>query len=218
MVAVIPLRVHSPDQDHGFLSNVLAEELSSRLTGLHEIRVLGTDICARIRDGDLNTANYGVSYVLTGSITALGDQFRVNLQLTRADSQIDIWGQSSEIGAGQLSGRLTQVADAVAAIIVPKVEAQEHSKIAHADTANEQAYFHYLRGKAKFYASTRHAEMAKAMEHLERAIELDPEFSPAYVHLIQALNTGAFLTAPGSRLLSASSKLCCHIRHHASAR
>lgn len=200
VVAVLPLRVHSPDRDLEFLSNVLAEELSARLTGLRELRVLSTDLCTRIRNGNLDPQGYGVSYVLTGSITALEEMFRVNLHLTNAVGQIDLWSKNALFPAGKLSGQLTELADAVAAVIVPKVEAAEQSMIRNDDTENEQAYFHYLRGKTKFYASKRHADMEEAMQHLERAIELDSEFSPAYVNLIQALNTGAFLTAPGTSL------------------
>lgn len=122
--------------------------------------------------------------------------FASNYQIT--DGKIRISSQLINVRSGQveavfkdeqiLSGLLA-VQDAVAAnigrLLLAKLNGQPNNLKAKRPTANEEAYRLYLTGTALSDKRTL-KEAQKAVEYLEQAVRLDPNFALAYAHLATA--------------------------------
>jgi serine/threonine-protein kinase len=123
----------------------------------------------------------GVAYVLEGGVRKAGDTIRVSVQLVRADSGYQVWAQTYERNVRDIF----KVQDEISAAVVDAFKLRLSSpgpQIAERRTANPDAYDQYLRGKHLFQLGD-YDDLLAARDAYRRAIELDPNFGPAFADL-----------------------------------
>ena len=124
-------------------------------------------------------------YVLEGSVRKAGNRVRVTGQLIDAASGAHLWADRfdrdlTDIFAVQ--DELTQ--KIVSALALTLTEGEQH-RLASEHTNNPEAYDYFLRGREYWCRQTKELTV-KAMEMLTRAVELDPNFAPAFAVLAVA--------------------------------
>ena len=120
----------------------------------------------------------GVRYMLEGSVRKADDHVRIVLKLIDVNDGTEIWADRIDETLGDVFVLQDRVALGVASAIEPAVKEAEMRRISRRPARRMGSYDLYLRASALLRA-WRKDETLKALEFLEHAIELDPEFATA---------------------------------------
>ncbi len=203
VLAIHPIVCRNVDASLAFLSDSVVDEIIARFAEMPEICVLSHEVIDRLSASDSNVnalaLRAGAGYLLRGSLLDLGDSIRCNFIIAATDTGATVQSLRRQISKENLFQQLGPLADSIASSVLPSVERAEHAKIADANAIHDSlsAYEHYLRAKHVFLTAETEDYMDRAEAHLETAVDLSPDFAPAYVHLIQSLNTGRVFSRPG---------------------
>ena len=191
VLLVLPFQNLSADAEQEYFSDGLTEEMITQLARLQPERLA---VIARTSSMHYKGTNktigqigreLGVHYILEGSVRREGKRVRISAQLIRASDQAHVWADSYD---RELSGILAvqnQVAQAVAREIRITLSAQERTRLASSRPVVPEAHESYLKGR--FFWNKRTPEgLRKAIEHFERAIEIDAGYAAPYTGLADA--------------------------------
>jgi TolB-like protein/DNA-binding winged helix-turn-helix (wHTH) protein/Flp pilus assembly protein TadD len=197
-LAVLPFENLSGDPDQEFLSDGFTEELIAELGALEPNRlgVIARTTTMRYKGtakdvGQIRT-ELGVDYVLEGSVRRADDRLRITAQLIEAKTQTHLWAESYDRHATDVIGIQTDVAMAIAKSLGSTLSGRG-AVAPHAPPSSFAAYEHTLRGRF-FRDQATEASTRKAIEHFQRAIDVDPMYAPAYAGLGDSYR---LLGAPG---------------------
>jgi serine/threonine protein kinase/TolB-like protein len=184
-VAVLPFIDMSEKKDQEYFADGLAEELLDLLSQMPDLKVPARSSSFYFRGSSVQVKSVGhdlgVAYVLEGGVRKAGDTVRVSVQLVRADTGYQVWSDTYERNVRDIF----KVQDEISAAVVDALKLRLSSpgpQIAERRTANPEAYDQYLRGKHLFQLGD-YAGLLAARDAYRRAIELDPNFGPAFAGL-----------------------------------
>ena len=184
-VAVLPFVDLSEKKDQAYFADGLAEELLDLLAQVPDLKVPARSSSFLFKGGSVPVRNVGhdlgVAYVLEGGVRKAGDTMRVSVQLVRADSGYQVWAQTYERNVRDVFIVQDEISGAVVEALKLRLDSPG-PKIAERRTANPQAYDQYLRGNHLFQLGD-HDDLLAAGGAYRRAIELDPNFGPAFAGL-----------------------------------
>jgi adenylate cyclase len=133
---------------------------------------------------------FGVDYVVEGSVRKASDRVRVTVQLIDGETETHIWAERYDRKLEDIFAIQDEVTSAIVATLFGRVEAARHDRLRR-PTESMAAYEHVLAGKVLHHRSKPDAN-AEALRMLNLAIELDPKY--AHAHAWKACVTGqAFL-------------------------
>jgi TolB-like protein len=181
-IAVLPFVDMSADRDQEYFSDGLAEELLNLLA-----KVPGLHVASRTsafffkgKQEDIRTIaeKLRVRHVLEGSVRKAGNQLRVTAQLINAQDGYHLWSDTYDRPLDNIFAMQDEIALAV-------VDALKVRLLGEAPTAREtntEAFNLYLQGVHLFKQRTSET-LDKAVDCLERAVAIDPEYAPAWAYL-----------------------------------
>jgi serine/threonine-protein kinase len=168
-VAVLPLANVSGDKTQDYFCDGMTDELITRMAQVSTIRVSSWTSTSRYKDGKKTIPEIGqelkVGAIVEGSVMRSGDRVRITAQLIDVATDRHLWAKTYE---GDLRDVLTlqsEVAQSIAKEIRVKLSPQEEERLARSHPVNRDAYEAYLKGE------------------MEKAIQLDPNYAPAYAGL-----------------------------------
>lgn len=186
-LAVLPFANDDPNTE--YLSDGITESLISNLSQLHNFKVKSRSAVFRYkgRDADPQTAGreLGVRAVLIGKMTQRGDGLALSVELVDVQDSNQIWGNQYN---RKLSDIL-KVQDEITTHVTEKLRlpltGEEQRRLARRSRGNPEAYRLYLEGR--YYADRLTQEgFEKAIESINQAIALDPNYALAYDGLARA--------------------------------
>jgi tetratricopeptide (TPR) repeat protein len=161
-----------------------------RLVQLPELRILDG------REDQIQTAQ-DQGYALRCKIAGRTQAPICHLHLTETHSHEVIWSTRQPLDADRVYEELPVVADIAASAVLTAVERREHARLSLRNAPPESAYDYYLAAKDRFFRADQPDYIVQVEQLLERARAADPQFEPAYTHLIQSYNSMRFLSEPG---------------------
>jgi TolB-like protein len=192
-LAILPLQPLSQSAGENYFGLGVADALITRVSGMPALTVRPTSAIRRYAEGKTDALTAGgelqVDAVLDGSWQRESERVRVSVNLLRVRDGASLWTETVDLPASdvfsiqdrlsqQLAARLRLEADATAA---------QHVSRSAAGTRNAQAYDSYLRGSfylgARGYNAGNRQTIDAAIEQLERAVALDPNFAEARARL-----------------------------------
>ena len=186
-IAVLPFVNLSSLEDDQYFSDGLTDELQTQLTQIPSLKVLSRTSSFAFRGEDFDipaiAKRLGVAKVLEGSVRRSNDRIRIaaNLIDTRSDSPL--WSETYDTEVDDIF----EVQDAIAQRIVDALEVtlspSEQRAIRSNRASNVDAYDYYLRGRYQLGRTT-HEGLILAREMFDKAIEIDPDYIPAYTGLV----------------------------------
>ncbi|HEY2179814.1 MAG TPA: TIR domain-containing protein [Caulobacteraceae bacterium] len=191
-IAVMPFANLSSDPEQEYFADGMVEEIVAALSRIKSIFVIGSGSTHALK-GKTDTpqevaGKLGVHYVLEGSVRKAGERVRIAVQLTDAEGGgTQIWAERFEDTLEDVFALQDKVALSVAAVIEPTVQSAEVRRAARRPTESMGAYDLYLRA-LPLVLGYAHAENAKALPLLDRALSLDPDFGPALVVAAECYN------------------------------
>ena len=141
----------------------------------------------------------GVDYVLSGSLHGTVARASGTFQLSSVRLAEDVWGDTVSVGSRDQPAvaELMFLATDVATRMLPHIEHFEFRNFLPRNEADWTAYHCYVQAKYLIVSARAPMDMATAERFLEMAIAKDPDFAPAYPHLISSLNTAKSRAQPG---------------------
>ena len=191
-VAVLPFENLSPDPDNAYFADGIQEEILTRLASIAGLKVISRTSTQQYQSKPRNlreiAKQLGVVHILEGSVQKVADQVRVSIQLINAQTDAHLWAESYDRNLTDILGIESEIAKRIAESLQTKLTGREEQALAVKPTNNPEAYDAYLRGLA---IQTRIATFSpdplrKAIGFFERAIQLDPNFAPAWARLSRA--------------------------------
>jgi TolB-like protein/Tfp pilus assembly protein PilF len=184
-IAVLPFVNMSSDTEQEFFSDGLSEELLNLLAKIPDLRVAARTSSFSFKGQNLEipqiASRLNVAHVLEGSVRKSGNQLRITAQLIRADNGYHLWSETYD---RQLDN-VFQIQDDIAAAVV---DALKITLLGAAPTVREtdpEAYQLFLEGqfiRRQISAST----IPKAIDLFKKALEIDPDYAPAWAELAYA--------------------------------
>jgi TolB-like protein/tetratricopeptide (TPR) repeat protein len=185
-IAVLPFDDFSPDSDQQFLGDGIADTLMRVFAGIEELTIIARASAFAYRGRDIATIarELEVGSVLEGSVQRADDRLRIVAQLVRTADQSQVWSLTFERPAGDIFAIQDEIAQQVVdALLGTGALGLERHRLARTDTA---AYDLYMQGR-ELWQTRQPADAHRAVELLERAVELDPGFAPARSELATVL-------------------------------
>ncbi len=199
-LAVLPFVNAAQDANAEYLSDGITESIINNLSQLSSLKVMSRNSAFRFKDNQTDTKNIasqlGVEALVTGDIKQLGDKFVINVRLIDASDGSQIWGSQYIKSASDVITAQNEIAQAVAQNLRVKLSNSEQQRLAKNYTENPQAYQLYLRGRFHVFKLTP-PEINKAISYFQQAIEIDPNYAPAFVGMSEAYRSLAL----GSEML-----------------
>jgi TolB-like protein len=197
-IAVLPFDNLSSEAEQEYFSDGLTEELLNQLAQVKDLQVAGrtSSFAFKDSDADLRTisATLGVAHVLNGSVRKNGNQLRITAQLVKADDGYELWSDSYDRELTDVFVIQDEIAQAVTTALSITIGAGDFGRPGM--TRNIEAYDAYLQALRSFHDFSGPTAMRNAIDQVERAVAFDPDFSRAWLLLIEIYqNSNQFLTA-----------------------
>jgi len=196
MLAVLPFHNLSNDSQQDYFADGLTAEMISQFGRLPSERlgVIAWNTMARYRGASQNEdqigKDLGANYLLEGTVRRSGNEVRVTAELLQAGKHDHVWSNSY---AGTLDNVLalqSRLAREIASEILVQLSPQENASFNSNTAVNGAGYDAYLKAKAASPAFSGD-EMRGKVEFLNRAIQLNPRYSPPYAEMAQFYITSA---------------------------
>jgi TolB-like protein/DNA-binding winged helix-turn-helix (wHTH) protein/Tfp pilus assembly protein PilF len=189
-LVVLPLKNLSGDPAQEYLADGMTEALVSRLSSIHDLRVISRTSSMRLKNSNLSVPEIAnalqVDVLVEGCVIREGDRIRVTAQLIRGTTDEHFWSETYDRELPDVLALQSDVAQAIARKVEVTVTGKEEQRLTASHTVLPEAYESYLKGLSSLSNSNTQADIEKSIPYFEEAIRRDPAFAPAYVGLADA--------------------------------
>jgi TolB-like protein/class 3 adenylate cyclase/tetratricopeptide (TPR) repeat protein len=184
-IAVLPFQNMSGDPEQEYFADGMVEDIITALSRFKSMFVIARNSSFTYKGKAVDIRQVGrelgVRYVLEGSVRKSGNRVRITGQLIEASSDAHLWADRFEGSLEDVFDLQDQVASAVVGAMDPRIVEAEIARIKRKPPNNLDAYDCFLRGSDLCSRWSADANQA-ALRLFYRAIELDPEYAPAYAY------------------------------------
>ncbi len=182
-LVVLPFVNMSGDPDQEFFADGLSEDIITELSRFRELLVISRNSAfmhkgKAVKVGDI-AREFGVDYVVEGSVRKAGDRVRVTVQLIDAETDRHVWAERYDRKIEDIFAIQDEITRAIVGTLPGRIEAAGSERAKRKPTQNMAAYEYVLTGKILHHRSTR-ADNEEAQRMLDRAIALDPKYAHAH--------------------------------------
>jgi TolB-like protein/DNA-binding winged helix-turn-helix (wHTH) protein len=185
-LAVLPLENLSGDPSQDYFADGMTDELITMLAKTTNLRVVSRTSAMQYKGArrplrDI-ARELGVDGILEGSVARSGNRVHMTVQLIYAPSDTHFWAESYDRDLNQVYALPSELAQTIA----------KEVKSIGRDTSppryiNPEAHDAYLRGVYLFIGF----DAVHSLENFEKAIQLQPDYAPAWAGMADAYMIGA---------------------------
>ena len=194
-IAVLPFVSMSADPEHAFLADGLTEDLTTGLSHLHWLAVIGGTSTSAYRARSISPSQVArdlkVKYILEGSVRASGQRIRVTGQLVEAQSGQHLWAERYDRQVADIFALQDEIAESVVAAIEPHLYTAEGVQARNQSPDSITAWGFVARAIGLINRERR-AENEEARQLLDRAIRLEPTYAKAHAIMSWAVWWAAY--------------------------
>ena len=189
-VAVLPFVDMSPAKDQEYFTDGLTENLLNGLAQVPGLQVAGrtSSFAFKNKNEDLRSVGeqLGVANILEGSVQKSGERIRITAQLVNASNGYHLWSQTFDRTLEDIFAVQDEIAvEVTKALKVALLGAEVQAAEPHVAASSSAAYTEYLKGRYADKLNTIEGAL-EAIDHYQRAIDLDPAMSLAWAGLASA--------------------------------
>jgi adenylate cyclase len=182
-IAVLPLVNMSGDPEQEFFADGLTEDIITELSRFRDLLVISRNSTFVHKGKAVKVQEvareFGVDYVLEGSVRKAGDRVRVTVQLIDGETDRHIWAERYDRKLEDIFAIQDEVTCAIVATLPGRVEAATHDRAKRKTTDNMAAYECVLAARVLHHRSVREDNEA-AQRLLDRALALDTNYAHAH--------------------------------------
>ncbi|HEX6169427.1 MAG TPA: adenylate/guanylate cyclase domain-containing protein [Chitinophagaceae bacterium] len=184
-IAILPFDDLSPQKDHEYLSDGLAEEIINSITAIKDLKVIGRTSSFQYKGKGLGANSIGeklkVNSVLSGSIQLADNVLRITTTLIRVKDNKIIWSKRFDNEPKDIFAIQDSIAKNIVEQLKVTLSQSEKPRLTKKET-DPEAYSEYLKGLFIY----KREEFQKSLEYNLRAISMDSLFAPAYAYVALA--------------------------------
>jgi serine/threonine-protein kinase len=188
-IAVLPLVNTSGDPSNEYFSDGLSEELIAVLAKIPELKVIGrsSSFFFKGKSGDSAAIGQklGVAHLIEGSVRKQGDRVRIVAELISAADGRSLWSETYDRDLKDVFAVQAEIAKSVAEQMKVKLLGERPQSDAAPSNQNLAAHNAVLQADFYFQQLTPES-LRRAIQFLEEAVRLDPNYALAYAKLSQA--------------------------------
>jgi adenylate cyclase len=178
-IAVLPFNNMSGEPDQEYLADGIVEAITGALSRIRSFFVIARNSAftykgraANVRDigGEL-----GVAYVLEGSVQKAGNRVRIIVQLIETEGGAHVWTGRHDGTLDDIFDLQDRITEQVAGALQPSIRIAEIERSRRKRPQDLGAYDYAMRAMPHVWALEKD-ESAKALELLDKAIAIDPEY------------------------------------------
>jgi adenylate cyclase len=182
-IAVLPFANMSGDPEQEFFADGLTEDIITELSRFHDLLVISRNSAFVYKGKAVKVQDvareFGVDYVIEGSVRKAGERVRVTVQLIDAETDRHIWAERYDRELQDIFAIQDEMTRAIVATLPGRVEAATHDRATRKPTDNMAAYECVLAAKLLHHRSNRE-DNARAQLLLDRALALDANYAHAH--------------------------------------
>jgi len=182
-IAVLPFVSEVPDSDTNYLNEKISESLINSLSKLPQLRVVPRSVVAGYREQDLDPRKIGkelnVRAVVTGRMQRHGDMISIQADLIDLDNVAQLWGQRYDHKLSDVMLVEEDISRDIFENLRLKLNVEEKKQL--------ESYRLYLKGRNAWNKRTEDG-LLQGIKYFEQAIEIDPNYAPAYAGLADCHN------------------------------
>ena len=189
-IAVLPFQSPDADGNPTPIAQGLFDELITTLGQRSELLVAG-------RTSSMNARKLGrrlpriaralhVSYLLEGSIQRLNGDLRIHVSLVDGHNGFELWGQGYQGTHSDIFGLQDEVAGSVSREVSRVLQLKPVAPGPRKTSPSQAAMKLYLQGRALTMRAIGDGVLARAIELLEQALAIEPEFAAGWTALAEA--------------------------------
>ncbi len=188
-IAVLPFDNMSSDPEHDYLADGLVEDILTGLSHQRWLTVIARNSSFAYKGQQLDLKQVGreleVRYLLEGSVRASGKRIRVTAQLIEAATNDHLWANKYDREIDDIFALQDELTAAILGAIEPELGAAERRRAHKQPAGSLSAWAQYQMGVEALFHFDKEGH-DRALEHFERAVEIDPQFAPAYAQAAYA--------------------------------
>jgi adenylate cyclase len=181
-IAVLPFKNLSGDSDNDYFSEGVTEEITSTLSRIRDFFVIARATTQSFQDGsnavDIIHGQFGVRYVLRGSVRQSANRVRVSAELADCNTHRTIWSDRFDSVLDDLFDVQDEISKQVAGAIHPTIRMAEIARAKKKRPDSLDAYDLVMRAYPHLWAHDRDRNR-EALKLLKSALILSPTYSLA---------------------------------------
>lgn len=182
-VAVLAFQNMSTDPEQEYFAEGISEDIITQLSKFRSFFVIARNSSFAFKDKATDvkeiSRKLGVRYVVEGSVRRAGNRVRITAQLIDAIDDKHLWAERYDRDLEDIFVVQDEVTQAIVTTIEPQLLNTERQLARRKPTESLNAWECYQRGLWHIY-QYKDEDTRKALELLEKAVELDPSFASAH--------------------------------------
>ncbi len=185
-IAVLPLNNMSGDPEQEYFSDGITEDIITELSRFPVLYVTARHSSFSFKGEKVDikevAKSLGVQYVVEGSVRRAGNRVRITAQLIEAETGSHIWAEKYDRELEDIFAVQDEVTQSIVAVLPGRVQDNVAERASRKPPNNIKAYECMLQAKS-IRDSFNAEDTERARSLFEKAIELDPRYSRAYMYL-----------------------------------
>ena len=188
-IAILPFTNMSPDPADEYFADGMTEELIDRLAQVKSLKVIARTSVMSYKKKEKKVSEIAkelsVGSLVEGSVRKAGNRVRVTVQLISAGTEEHLWSSHYDKTLDDIFAVQSEIAEKVAAELRTQLLDSEKKTLEKKPTKSIEAYTCFLQGR-ELYRQETETSTRQAISLFEKAIELDPNFTKAYVGIAES--------------------------------
>lgn len=185
-IAVLPFSNLSDDASQDYFADGVVADIITGLSRTKWLLVIArnSSFVYKGKSVDIRKAGseLGARYVLEGGVRKAGNRLRINAELVDAATGAHLWAERFDGELMDVFELQDAITEKVVAVVEPSVQKSEIERARRKHPESLDAYDLYLRA-VPYTASQMPADARFAMEYLESALRIDPNYAAAHALL-----------------------------------
>jgi TolB-like protein/class 3 adenylate cyclase len=182
-IAVLPFANMSGDPEQEYFSDGMVEDIITGLSRIKWLFVIARNSSFTYKGKSVDVKQVGrelgVRYLLEGSVRKASNRVRVTGQVVEAETGRHVWAERYDRTLEDVFALQDELTMSVVAAIEPSLRQAEIERVKRKRPDSLDAYDLVLRAIPDVYASMPDGA-AKALGHLDRALEMEPDYALAH--------------------------------------
>ena len=187
-IAVLPFNNLSGDPEQEYFSDGITEDIITALSRIRRFFVIArhSTFAYKGTSPDVRQVakELGVRYLLEGSVRKAARRVRISAQLIEGTTGNHVWAERYDRDLEDVFAVQDEITQTVVSAIEPELVKSELHRARIKPPENLHAQDCYYRGMWHLYRRTKE-DYTEARRLFERSTELDPNFGPAFVGIVE---------------------------------
>jgi TolB-like protein len=182
-IAVLPFQNLSGDVEQEYFADGVVEDIITGLSRIKWLFVIARNSSFAYKGQAIDIKwvgrEFGVCYVLQGSVRKAGDRVRISAQLVEAETSAHLWADRYDRRLEDIFALQDEITLSVVGAIEPSLRDAEIERVKRKRPESLDAYDLTIRAIPHVYVAVPE-EAAKAAPLLEQALALEPDYASAH--------------------------------------